>query len=95
VLHFTSRNAPAASVPRSAPATLNPEPSSYEAALAELEALVRALESQQLPLDQLLSSHQRGAALLAWCRAKLQAVEQQVQVFEESQDGGQLRPLLG
>jgi len=57
--------------------------SSYEAALQELEQLV----AQQLPLDQLLSRYQRGAALLAFCRAKLDAVENQIQVLE----GGELK----
>jgi exodeoxyribonuclease VII small subunit len=66
-------------------------PTSYEAALSELELLVGQLESGQLPLEQLLSGYQRGAALLAFCRGKLQAVEQQIQVL----DGGQLKPWGG
>ena len=47
-----------------------------------MERLVQAMEAGQLPLDQLLASYQRGAALLNYCRARLQAVEQQVQVIE-------------
>ena len=43
-------------------------PESYEAALLELEQLVAQLESAQLPLDQLLTGYQRGAALLAFCQ---------------------------
>jgi exodeoxyribonuclease VII small subunit len=58
------------------------EPASYELAVEELERLVQAMEAGQLPLDQLLASYQRGAALLNYCRARLQAVEQQVQVIE-------------
>mgnify|MGYP003577464423 FL=1 len=57
-------------------------PATYEAGLAELEQLVSALESGQLPLDQLLASYQRGAALLAFCRDKLQAVEDQIKVLD-------------
>lgn len=64
------------------------EPASYEDALAELERLVYELESGQLPLDRLLQGYQRGAQLLAYCRARLEAVEQQVKVLEE----GQLKP---
>jgi exodeoxyribonuclease VII small subunit len=56
--------------------------SSYEAALEELEQLVAQLDAGQLPLDQLLSRYQRGAELLAFCRAKLDAVENQIQVLE-------------
>ncbi|MET0544460.1 MAG: exodeoxyribonuclease VII small subunit [Variovorax sp.] len=57
-------------------------PASYEAGLQELEQLVAALESGQLPLDELLGSYQRGAALLQFCRDKLQAVEDQIKVLD-------------
>ena len=63
-------------------------PDNYEAALQELEQLVGQLESGQMPLDQLLTGYQRGAALLGFCRDKLQAVEDQIKVL----DGGQLKP---
>ena len=63
-------------------------PATYEAALQELEQLVGRLESGQLPLDQLLAGYQRGTALLGFCKERLQAVEQQIQVL----DGGQLKP---
>ncbi|HWP17942.1 MAG TPA: exodeoxyribonuclease VII small subunit [Burkholderiaceae bacterium] len=66
------------------------EPASYEDALAELERLVYELESGQLPLDRLLQSYQRGAQLLAYCRSRLEAVEQQVKVLED----GQLKPWM-
>ena len=57
-------------------------PASYEAGLQELEQLVAALESGQLPLDQLLVSYQRGATLLTFCRERLQAVEDQIKVLD-------------
>jgi exodeoxyribonuclease VII small subunit len=61
------------------------EPASYEAAAAELERLVAAMEGGQLPLDQLLDSYRRGADLLAFCRSRLKAVEDQVRVLDEGQ----------
>jgi exodeoxyribonuclease VII small subunit len=64
---------------------------SYEQALDELERLVAAMEGQQLPLDQLLQSYQRGAELLALCRGRLQAVEQQVKLL----DGAELKAWEG
>lgn len=66
------------------------DPASYEDALAELERLVGAMENGQLPLDQLLQSYRRGAELLQFCRARLEAVEQQVKVLED----GQLKPWM-
>ena len=59
------------------------EPASYEQALAELDRLVQQMESGQLPLDELLDGYRRGAHLLAYCRARLQAVEDQVKVLED------------
>ena len=70
---------------RSAAADTPPVAPSYEAALQELEQLVAQLDAGQLPLDQLLTRYQRGAELLAFCRDRLQAVEQQIQVFEAGQ----------
>lgn len=56
--------------------------------MEELEQLVAQLENGQLPLDSLLERYQRGAALLAYCRQRLEAVENQIKVFE----GGELKP---
>jgi exodeoxyribonuclease VII small subunit len=67
------------------PATPPTVPATYEQALAELDRLVQAMESGQLPLDQLLDSYKRGAELLQFCRGRLEAVEQQVQVLEDGQ----------
>jgi exodeoxyribonuclease VII small subunit len=69
----------------------SPLPATYEAALEELEVLVQQLEQGQLPLDQLLGHYQRGSALLAFCRDRLQAVDNQIQVL----DGSTLKPWNG
>lgn len=61
------------------------EPASYEAAVAELEQLVSAMESGQMPLDRLLDSYRRGAELLDFCRGRLKTVEDQVKVLEDGQ----------
>lgn len=76
-------------MPRSS-ATATP-PATYEQALAELESLVQAMEAGKMPLDQLLSSYQRGAELLQQCRQRLQGVEEQVKLLED----GQLKPWAG
>ena len=64
------------------------EPASYEAALEELEQLVARIESGQLPLEQMLAGYQRGAVLLNFCRARLEAVQDQIKVLDE----GALQP---
>ncbi len=66
-------------------------PASFEQAIAELDRLVEQMEGGQLPLDRLLDGYRRGAELLAYCRARLQSVEDQVKLLE----GGQLEPFAG
>jgi exodeoxyribonuclease VII small subunit len=61
----------------------------FEAALNELEAIVGSMESDQLPLDQSLSSYKRGTELLQFCQKTLADVEQEIQILNES---SQLQP---
>lgn len=76
-------------MPKASPIpTLPPQPASYEAALDELEQLLARLESGQMPLDQLLAGYQRGAQLLAFCRDRLSAIDEQIRVL----DDGVLKP---
>ena len=63
-------------------------PASYEAALEELEQLIGRIESGQMPLEQMLAGYERGAQLLAFCRSRLEAVENQIKVLDE----GTLKP---
>ena len=58
-------------------------PPSFEAALAELEALVATMESGQLPLKESLAAYERGAKLLAYCQDALKDAQQQVEVLEK------------
>jgi exodeoxyribonuclease VII small subunit len=64
-------------------ATSEVVPASFEAALAELEAIVTAMEGGQLPLKESLVAYKRGAELLQYCQSTLKDAEQQVQVYEK------------
>lgn len=50
----------------------------YNEASAELDAIVRALESNQLELEESLRLYQRGVELLASLRTRLVDAEQRV-----------------
>ncbi len=63
-------------------------PPTFEAALAELETLVAAMESGDLALEQSLTSYQRGAELLKFCQAKLVDAQERVRILE----AGELKP---
>ncbi len=60
------------------------QPASYADAVAQLEQLIGRLESGQLPLEELLGQYQRGTELLRYCQQRLQAVEEQVKVLDDS-----------
>ncbi|WP_312834780.1 exodeoxyribonuclease VII small subunit [Comamonas sp.] len=79
---------PKATTPKTSATPDLPEPDNYESALQELEGLVARIESGQLPLGDMLAAYQRGAVLLAFCRGKLEAVQDQIKVLDE----GQLKP---
>ncbi|OJW27283.1 MAG: exodeoxyribonuclease VII small subunit [Rhodospirillales bacterium 69-11] len=67
---------------------------SFEDALAELEQIVRGLESGQQKLEDAISAYERGAALRRHCEAKLAEAEARVAAIVEQADGGLgLRPL--
>lgn len=63
----------------------------FEQALAELEGIVKALESGQGALEASVSAYQRGAALRAHCERKLAEAEQKVQAIVEGPSGLSLR----
>ena len=51
----------------------------FEDAMAELEECVDRLESGDAGLDEALRLFRRGAALQAWCEARLEAIRAQVE----------------
>lgn len=60
---------------------------SFEDALAELEQIVRALESGQQKLEDAITAYERGAALRRHCEAKLAEAEARVAAIVERADG--------
>jgi exodeoxyribonuclease VII small subunit len=58
------------------------KPPSFEAALAELEGIVAAMEAGQLPLEQSLAAYKRGTELLQYCQSQIQEAQQQVKILE-------------
>jgi exodeoxyribonuclease VII small subunit len=60
---------------------------SFEEALAELEQIVRGLESGQQKLEDAIGAYERGAALRQHCEAKLAEAEARVAAIVERADG--------
>ena len=59
----------------------------FEKALAELEEIVRALESGKAPLEESIQSYERGIALKNHCEKKLQEARLKIEKISLSPDG--------
>ncbi|MDR1709225.1 MAG: exodeoxyribonuclease VII small subunit [Candidatus Accumulibacter sp.] len=55
----------------------------FEAALAELERIVRDMEGGELSLEASIAAYRRGGALLAHCRGQLGEAERRIKIFED------------
>ena len=60
---------------------------SFEDALGELQALVRALEKGESKLDEAVQFYERGAALKRHCEAKLRDAQEKVAKIVIGADG--------
>ena len=60
---------------------------SFEAALAELEQIVRTLEDGSEPLDNSIVLYQRGDQLKRHCEARLTAAQERIEQISIGADG--------
>ena len=75
----TSKSDLAASQSKSEP---NNPPTSFEAAMQELEQLVQSMENGSLTLDASLTAYKRGAQLMQFCQQTLAQAEQEISVLQ-------------
>ena len=61
----------------------------FEAALAELDTLVKKLEDGDLSLEQSLALYERGIQLSRFCHARLEEAERRIEILT---DRGELKP---
>ena len=64
----------------------------FEAAIAELESIVKKLEEGDLALEQSLVLYERGVQLSRFCHAQLEAAERRIEILT---DRGELKPAPG
>lgn len=61
----------------------------FEAAIAELETIVKRLEDGDLTLEQSLELYERGVRLSRYCHGRLEEAERRIEVLGER---GELQP---
>jgi len=68
---------------------MDPTIKDFEAAIAELEGIVKQLENGDLALDASLTLYERGVQLSRFCHARLEDAERRIEVLNER---GELKP---
>jgi len=58
----------------------------FEAAIAELETIVKKLEDGDLTLEQSLDLYERGVRLSRYCHGRLEEAERRVELLGEKGD---------
>jgi exodeoxyribonuclease VII small subunit len=67
----------------------DPSIKDFEAAIAELESIVKKLEEGDLPLEGSLALYERGVQLSRYCHTRLEEAERRIEILNER---GGLRP---
>ena len=67
----------------------DPSIKDFEAAIAELDGIVKKLEEGDLPLEQSLALYERGVQLSRFCHARLEDAERRIEILTER---GELKP---
>ena len=55
----------------------------FEAAIAELEGIVKKLEEGDLPLETSLQLYERGVRLSRFCHTQLEEAEKRIEILNE------------
>ena len=69
---------------------MDPSITDFEAALAELEAIVKRLEDGDQTLEASLALYERGVQLSRYCHTRLEDAERRIEVLN---DRGETKPL--
>jgi exodeoxyribonuclease VII small subunit len=67
----------------------------FEAALSELESIVKRLEDGELTLESSLALYERGVELSRFCHSRLEQAERRIDILNERGDLKPAPPGLG
>ncbi|RPJ53877.1 MAG: exodeoxyribonuclease VII small subunit [Acidobacteria bacterium] len=68
---------------------MDPTIKDFEAAIGELENIVKKLEEGDLPLEKSLELYERGVQLSRYCHRQLEEAERRIEILDER---GELKP---
>ena len=58
----------------------------FEQCLQKLDALVREMESGQVPLEDMISKFEEGTAIAAICHRKLNSLKQKIEMLQPGRE---------
>jgi len=64
-----------------------PTETSFEQAMDRLEEIVAAMESDRMPLDEMVTSYEEGMKLLQLCRRRIDTARQRIETISLGADG--------
>lgn len=65
---------------------------SFEEAIQSLEQIVKDMEAERLPLDQLVRRYEEGSRLLRTCEQRIREAEQRIELIASGEAGPELKP---
>lgn len=65
----------------------NESPISFESAVERLEQIVELMESDKMPLEDLLVRYEEGTKLVKFCQQQLEAAEKRIEIITRNAKG--------
>lgn len=59
----------------------------FEEALSQLEELVREMESDQMPLEELIKNYEKGTRLFQSCEKQLDEAQGRIEIIRKNRNG--------
>jgi exodeoxyribonuclease VII small subunit len=69
------------------PAAAKPSEQTFETAIERLEQIVHEMESDKLPLEDLLTRYEEGTKLVKVCESRLQNAEKRIEIIAKNAAG--------
>jgi exodeoxyribonuclease VII small subunit len=70
-----------------AKSSANEPQSSFESAVERLEQIVELMESDKMPLEDLLVRYEEGTKLVKFCQQQLEAAEKRIEIITRNAKG--------
>ena len=67
--------------------SVNEPAQNFESAIARLEEIVEAMESDKMPLEELIVRYEEGVKLVKVCQEKLQTAERRIEIIGKGAGG--------